>query len=155
MNPSVHNSKSISEKSVLLKWTFIMSESAPLKDNVHNLQKGHNGEHLIWWSLMKLHHQHLMDSTIQSELSGLNEKLQNPSRGRYLCRFTQKPNKTPAAHCIKGLENRFNDCSNGKSLHANFKVPQISAHNEKCVHGLTNTYRSHWSIIETPYNINC
>lgn len=132
VNTSSH--KSIFEKSHLLKWTLIMSESAPVKDNVHNFQGGHNGKHLIWWSLMKLHHQHLLASAIQPDLSGPNEKLQNPSSGRHLCKFTQKPNKTPYAHCFKGAENSFNERSNGKVC---MQIPkQLKLVSIKCVHDL-------------------
>lgn len=39
--------KGLFEKCHLLKWTLIMPESEPLKDNVHNFQKGHNKRHPI------------------------------------------------------------------------------------------------------------
>ena len=93
---STCNGESIFEKPHLLKWTLIMSESAPLKDNAHNFQNGHNGKHLIWWSLMRPHQQHLMAPAIHSDLSGLNEKPKNPLSGRHLCR-----NKTAYAHRFK------------------------------------------------------
>lgn len=77
----VNTSSGIFQKRNLLKWTLIMSESAPLKDNVHNFQKGHNGKHLIRWSLMRLHQQHLMASAIQPEPLRAKWKAQIPLSG--------------------------------------------------------------------------
>lgn len=85
-NTSSCNGESIFAKSHLLKWTLIMSESAPLEDNVHNFQRGHNGKHLIRWSLMKLHHQ---------SLNGFCYSTRPLRAERHLCRVTQRPNKSP------------------------------------------------------------
>lgn len=100
VNTSSCNGESAFEKSNLLKWALIMSETSPLKDNVHNFQKGHNGKHMIWWSLWNFITS-IMASPFHSDLSGLNEKLQNPSSGWHLGKFTQKPNKTPYAHWFR------------------------------------------------------
>lgn len=114
-----------------------MPESTPLKDNVPNLQKGHNEKHPIRWSLMKLHRQHLMASAFQPDLSGLNEKLQNLLSGHRLCSFTQRPNKTPYyAYCFKEADNKFKERSNRKvcmQIFFFFFKVHISKHNEKCI----------------------
>lgn len=86
-----------------------------------------------------------MDSAIQPELSGLNAKLQSPSCGRHLCKFTHKPNKT---HDVR----RFKEAENSLCLCATFKITQISKHNEKCVCELKkHKFRLCLNITETSW----